>query len=271
MSVHPGPRSPHMGGLGSSPGVGHRRPVQPKADPIVATPRLDPPLRPARVLSKTESLSVVLGLDAILTNTGLICLDLQGNLVTSWNIKPKKDLSGVDRLVYIQHQLVEFLEGVMYQWLVAHVCMEQYGFAGLHGQHAYIGEGGGAVKLQLLESLGDPVGYPTLVAPNQLKKFVSGKGTSKKEGMLLFVYKKWGYETRDNNLADAYGLARIALSLHLDTTTSNYEREVIDALHPHTESAPWHTVSTPYPNKSTPASQSTSSSKSGTTRPASSS
>jgi crossover junction endodeoxyribonuclease RuvC len=50
-----------------------------------------------------------------------------------------------------------------------------------------------------------------VIAPGTLKKFVTGKGNSKKDLMLLNVYKKWGVEFQDHNLADAYGLARLAL------------------------------------------------------------
>jgi crossover junction endodeoxyribonuclease RuvC len=49
-----------------------------------------------------------------------------------------------------------------------------------------------------------------VIAPGTLKKFVTGKGNSKKEIMLLKTYKKWGVEFTDNNLCDAYGLARMA-------------------------------------------------------------
>ena len=50
-----------------------------------------------------------------------------------------------------------------------------------------------------------------IIAPGTLKKFVTGKGTAKKELMLLKTYKKWKVEFEDNNLCDAYGLARLAL------------------------------------------------------------
>lgn len=50
-----------------------------------------------------------------------------------------------------------------------------------------------------------------IIAPGTLKKFVTGSGNAKKELILLKVYKKWGVEFSDNNLADAYGLARMAL------------------------------------------------------------
>jgi crossover junction endodeoxyribonuclease RuvC len=50
-----------------------------------------------------------------------------------------------------------------------------------------------------------------IITPGTLKKFVADTGNAKKELMLLNVYKKWGVEFKDNNLADAYGLARMAL------------------------------------------------------------
>jgi crossover junction endodeoxyribonuclease RuvC len=50
-----------------------------------------------------------------------------------------------------------------------------------------------------------------VIAPGTLKKFVTGKGNAKKEVMLLKTYKKWGVEFTDNNLCDAYSLARLAL------------------------------------------------------------
>jgi len=50
-----------------------------------------------------------------------------------------------------------------------------------------------------------------IIAPGTLKKFVAGHGHAKKELMLLKTYKKWGEEFDNNNLCDAYGLARMAL------------------------------------------------------------
>lgn len=50
-----------------------------------------------------------------------------------------------------------------------------------------------------------------VIAPGTLKKFVTGKGNSKKDLMLLKTFKKWGVEFSDNNICDAYGLARMAL------------------------------------------------------------
>ena len=55
-----------------------------------------------------------------------------------------------------------------------------------------------------------------VVAPGTLKKFVTGDGRSKKDLMLLNVYKKWGMEFNDDNLADAYSLARFALEEYIN-------------------------------------------------------
>jgi len=50
-----------------------------------------------------------------------------------------------------------------------------------------------------------------VIAPGTLKKFVTGVGNCKKELILLKVFKKCGVEFDNNNLADAYSLARMAL------------------------------------------------------------
>ena len=48
-------------------------------------------------------------------------------------------------------------------------------------------------------------------APTQLKLFVLGKGVGDKDQMLLQVFKRWGYEAANGDVADAYGLACIGL------------------------------------------------------------
>lgn len=45
------------------------------------------------------------------------------------------------------------------------------------------------------------------VAPSVLKKFVCGVGNAKKEQMMMWVSKKYGFESATNNIADAVGLS----------------------------------------------------------------
>jgi crossover junction endodeoxyribonuclease RuvC len=51
-----------------------------------------------------------------------------------------------------------------------------------------------------------------VVPPTTVKKFVTGKGNSKKELMLLKTFKRWGVEFEDNNLCDAYCIAQYTLN-----------------------------------------------------------
>lgn len=49
------------------------------------------------------------------------------------------------------------------------------------------------------------------VGPTILKKFVSGSGAAKKDQMMMFVLKNWGYESKTDNIADAVGLGMFGL------------------------------------------------------------
>jgi crossover junction endodeoxyribonuclease RuvC len=69
-------------------------------------------------------------------------------------------------------------------------------------------------------------------SPAQVKKFATNKGTSQKQVMIKEVYKRWGFDTDDDNLADAYTMARIGLA-YLGNTDGLvlFQKEVIAQLH----------------------------------------
>jgi Holliday junction resolvasome RuvABC endonuclease subunit len=114
--------------------------------------------------------------------------------------------------------------------------MEGYSFgskmAGGSQSHS-LGEAGGTIKLALFDGLlstGWPiVAYPSLPVPSQVKKFAAGSGTVPKDQVSKHVFKKWDVDAADNNQADAYVLARIALAL-VTGETLTYEKAVIDAM-----------------------------------------
>jgi Holliday junction resolvasome RuvABC endonuclease subunit len=95
------------------------------------------------------------------------------------------------------------------------VCLEDYsGGSGPQAVHLpFIGEVGGAAKLWMQHR---QVRWFELAATT-LKKFVTGSGAGKKEAMWLGAYKRWGIDQdvlgTDNNVLDAYCLARAALVL----------------------------------------------------------
>jgi crossover junction endodeoxyribonuclease RuvC len=142
------------------------------------------------------------GLDLSLTATGLVVLDHAAFVTSKEVISSKK--TEVLRLVEIADRIVIAIRPFKNE---ASVYMEGYSFASRSGQAFSIGELGGVVKAYLFKE-----GItPKIIPPTSLKKFVTGKGNAKKELMLKEVYKKWGVDFDDNNLADAYGLARHAL------------------------------------------------------------
>ena len=67
---------------------------------------------------------------------------------------------------------------------------------------------------------------PFLIPPSTLKKYATGKGTSKKQEMLLQIYKRWNVEFNDDNAADAYALARLAAGEAIDAV----ERAVVEQI-----------------------------------------
>jgi Holliday junction resolvasome RuvABC endonuclease subunit len=93
-----------------------------------------------------------------------------------------------------------------------------------------------AVKLFLYDHFYDTNNYqpaldqvlrtPLQVPPMTLKKYATGKGTSKKQEMLLQIYKRWGVEFNDDNAADAYALARLSGGHSIDAV----EAKVIDQI-----------------------------------------
>jgi len=153
---------------------------------------------------------IFIGLDLSLTNTGYVeLLSPNGGILNcpsqaeSW--KPPKGLFGVERLNWYNNKIRDMCINHNRQGqLIAWVGIEDYAFARPF-QMAPIGELGGVVRLHLFKA-----GLPyRLYTPQQVKKFCSGKGTSKKSTMILSVYKKWGFETTDDNIADALAIAKL--------------------------------------------------------------
>ena len=147
----------------------------------------------------------VLGLDASLTGTGYCWLI--GDKVSDAGVIKSK-LRGVERLADIRSELGDILDGALCCGLKL-VCLEGYSF-GSQGRAVFnIGELGGVIRCMLYDKGIEWVE----VAPSTLKKFACGKGNVKKDQIALHVYKRWGYTAPDNNVADAYVLARIGQEL----------------------------------------------------------
>jgi len=69
-----------------------------------------------------------------------------------------------------------------------------------------------------------------IVAPTSLKKFITGSGASKKDVMLIEMYKRYNVTILDDNENDAYGLAQIGKALKEKEELTKFQQEVVDLL-----------------------------------------
>jgi crossover junction endodeoxyribonuclease RuvC len=142
-----------------------------------------------------------IGIDLSLTGTGIVLIDSEGKIT-------KQNLIETSPKTKIELRIAEIASAIHD---VIHpgdaLCMEGLAFGArgqsmleLAGLHYHI-------RITLTERE-----LPfRVIPPTTLKKFITGKGNAKKEQMLLQVYKRFGIEFDNNNLADAYGLARMAM------------------------------------------------------------
>lgn len=117
----------------------------------------------------------------------------------------------IDNLVYVASSIGHELQRILPKL----VMLEDYSGGNTENPFtlACTGEITGAAKLWMQQS---KVEWHE-VAASTLKKFTTGSGSGKKEAMWLGAYKKWGVDQStlgdDNNVLDAYCLARMGLAL----------------------------------------------------------
>ena len=142
----------------------------------------------------------VLGLDPSLTSFGVAEATFPGD--GSWLVETTTwtpdSLRGQERLRWFHERALRRLDRFQPHMVV----LEGYAYA--KGNYAHqIGELGGVIRLAL-----DMRGIvPLVVPPAKLKKFVTGKGNSGKDLMLLEAYKRFGLDVQTSDEADAASLA----------------------------------------------------------------
>ncbi len=144
----------------------------------------------------------VMGLD-ISTKTGLVVIG--GGGVVEYQqvltIPSGKDMTeGLDRAVVLGQMVAQ----LACEYEAQLVVIEGYAYNKKYSQALTVELGTMAryfLKMKAMRYI--------IVPPARLKQFVTGKGNSKKELMLLNVFKSWAFETDSHDIADAYGLARM--------------------------------------------------------------
>jgi Holliday junction resolvasome RuvABC endonuclease subunit len=182
---------------------------------------------------------VAVGIDPSWTGTAVVCVDLETLAEKHWLLKtaPKHgSIHSYRRHMVMFKQLTEVLSEIERTYTVVHVCVEDFARNAKNGR-----EESGSIRSLILLTLGWVFGdtreaSPTLVATTQLKKFATGNGGAgmQKSQVIKYVDKKWGFDTANDNLADAYVLARVGVALECPTSVSlQYERDVLANLGRH--------------------------------------
>jgi crossover junction endodeoxyribonuclease RuvC len=145
-----------------------------------------------------------IGIDPSYSSTGLIILNDDAKIVKQETYKfNKKGVDTEDRLIMVKEKLIDPVIN-LHDGDIIKVCMEgpSYSSKGSHVLQM------GALNFFIRYWFRVGGVDITILTPNELKKFVTGKGNCKKDLILLKVFQKWGIEFTCDDLADAYGLAR---------------------------------------------------------------
>lgn len=155
---------------------------------------------------KKEAMFV--GIDHSLTGTGVVVIDQDGCILEQKLIKTSPDKIDEERMTYIIDEL-SFIPKIV---RLKRAYIEGPSFMSTGQAVLQMGALHYLIRIFLYRK---KVKYK-IIAPGTLKKFTTGSGAAKKEQMLLHIFKKWGIEFKDNNTADAYCLARLALEEYIN-------------------------------------------------------
>lgn len=104
--------------------------------------------------------------------------------------------------------------------------IEDYAFAA-GGRTFEIAECCGILKWKMIYEMNIPPQNIILCSTTHLKMFACQKGNAPKDAVLKEVFKRWGFDTNDNNKADAYVLWRIARALAGEDRLTEYQKDIV--------------------------------------------
>ena len=158
-------------------------------------------------------MAIIIGLDISLSNSGIVKLDTENNTISKFTIKTHPNPNRMARLEKFWKIFLEIIDDYCFgdKVLANKVLfsLEDYSYAIRNSRSLIsLAEQGGLIRFHF-HKIGANL---QLYAPAEVKKFATGKGNAKKELMIKAVYKKWGFDTNDQNLADGYVVARLRLA-----------------------------------------------------------
>lgn len=165
-----------------------------------------------------------LGIDQSLNHPGLVVIDDGGAVRVAAALKVSEKCKGAARLAALRAFYRDHLTAPIYEL----GALEGPSLDSTHREFD-LGEASAVAKLAVYFATGSK--EPVVVAPMQLKKFICGTTGATKQDVIDAVKQTYGFTTGNDNIADAFVLARIALHLHLGTyPPSRPATEVLAAL-----------------------------------------
>lgn len=151
------------------------------------------------------------------TKTGIVSIHSSGKLIHRREITSRIKDDPYRFMDIAEEVVADLQEGDV-------ICIEGFSYgskgAGVSTQYGI----GWLIRAELIKN-----GYSYHeVSPSSLKKFATGKGNTKKDAMVLPIYKRWGFESDSDNIRDAYVLAQMARALHEEVELANYQKEVLE-------------------------------------------
>lgn len=173
-----------------------------------------------------------LGIDQSLSSPGIALLGNDGALLVADSLRVV-ELRGGERLSKIAAFISQTLRNAEQRLTLGAegitACMEGPNLNAQNPQVLFdLGECAGAIKALLWEHC---LLSPTIVAPTQLKKFATAKGTADKTEVLHAVKTFYGHDFgKKDDIADAYVLARIAYCITTEKFVRRCEADVVYTL-----------------------------------------
>lgn len=154
---------------------------------------------------------VVHGIDASWRNLAIVTIyeDEDYREIVDQKVLTSKLVEGQDpaeRLDTLGTQFVQYIG--QYESQVTLIEGYAMGFGANSSSKDMLAELGGHLKWLLWKAGHKVISVP----PNTLKMWVcgKGKGNAQKDTMMMHTYKRWGFEAPNNDICDAFGLAKLA-------------------------------------------------------------
>lgn len=180
---------------------------------------------------KKEKPVYVIGIDFSITEPGIVVYDSRTKLHShrELELQSRKDFKyKVDRAKHVVDNIIYSLKQELINPDKIVIVMEDYAY-GAKGRTFDIAEVASLLKNTLRHSYLFDFSRFWLVCIQHLKMFTGAKGNCGKDVVIKNVYKRWDFDTDNNNVADAFVLCQIGKAVNRiwDKSPTSFQKEIL--------------------------------------------